>query len=489
MKIYILTEGGRGHGFGHIARMLAFFQAFRLRGLTPVFVVNGDDTVGSVLGGCDCHFVDWINDDHFFASVCADGDVIVIDSYLACLVHYERVSRFAIGVYLDDDMRLRYPRGFVINAAIGAESFPYPAEKNTDYLLGSQYAFIRSQFCDIDPERFCEEVSQILIIFGGVVNFPLTEIAINAARSRYRRANLKVVLPLAAEKVPDFALPVDSAVELVCSPTVHELASLMAASDIAISAGGQSLNELAVTRTPAVVVCTAKNQRRVISGWEKAGVIQYAGSFCRQDLSERIQDKLEHYKDPENRRASIAAAKQVIDGFGSERLVKAVCRKYYERRIRLSPARIGDAKALFDLANDEFVRRNSFSSSPIRWQEHIGWFDGKLADENSVLYCVRDGDVFLGQVRFDIDPATGVAVISIGLARELRGLGLAAFVISSAVKKVSCIARVSVIVAYVKDSNKASVSAFKRSGFSFFESVIFDGVDSGKYTLKGIFSR
>ena len=34
-----------------------------------------------------------------------------------------------------------------------------------------------------------------------------------------------------------------------------------------------------------------------------------------------------------------------------------------------------DMKLLFDWRNDEVVRKNSFSTEPIDWEEHVSWFN------------------------------------------------------------------------------------------------------------------
>ena len=50
LRIYIITEGGRDIGIGHITRCISLCQAFEERGIKPEFVVNGDDIVEDLLG-------------------------------------------------------------------------------------------------------------------------------------------------------------------------------------------------------------------------------------------------------------------------------------------------------------------------------------------------------------------------------------------------------------------------------------------------------
>jgi len=49
MKVFILTEGGEEIGFGHLIRCISLYQAFEERGITPKFVVNGDESIEDLL--------------------------------------------------------------------------------------------------------------------------------------------------------------------------------------------------------------------------------------------------------------------------------------------------------------------------------------------------------------------------------------------------------------------------------------------------------
>ena len=40
MKVFIITEGGKNIGFGHITRCLSLYQAFEEKGILPKFIIN-----------------------------------------------------------------------------------------------------------------------------------------------------------------------------------------------------------------------------------------------------------------------------------------------------------------------------------------------------------------------------------------------------------------------------------------------------------------
>ena len=153
MNVFILTEGGKDAGLGHITRCTSIYQAFEEVGIRPALIVNGDEAVQDLLKDKNFRFFDWLNDrERLFAAV-RNADIVFIDSYLADCALYEKVSNIAgTGIYLDDNIRIEYPKGFVINGAIFAERMPYPKRNGVTYLLGARYAPLRREFRDV-PEK------------------------------------------------------------------------------------------------------------------------------------------------------------------------------------------------------------------------------------------------------------------------------------------------------------------------------------------------
>ena len=45
MKVFIITEGGKDIGFGHITQCLSLYQAFKEKGILPKFIINGDNNI------------------------------------------------------------------------------------------------------------------------------------------------------------------------------------------------------------------------------------------------------------------------------------------------------------------------------------------------------------------------------------------------------------------------------------------------------------
>jgi RimJ/RimL family protein N-acetyltransferase len=87
-----------------------------------------------------------------------------------------------------------------------------------------------------------------------------------------------------------------------------------------------------------------------------------------------------------------------------------------------------------------------------------------LHDPQCLYYLALDSaGESIGQVRYDLDGSE--AVISVGLDIKYRGNGYGSLIIQRASQKVFRAAPVSVIHAYIKKENEASVRAFVKAGY------------------------
>ena len=88
--------------------------------------------------------------------------------------------------------------------------------------------------------------------------------------------------------------------------------------------------------------------------------------------------------------------------------------------LKLRKAVEEDCDILFDWANEEECRKNSFSTEPIPYENHCNWVKNQLVRKDSDLFILQE-DEPVGMLRLDYqgDGAT----ISYSIARNLRGKG------------------------------------------------------------------
>jgi UDP-2,4-diacetamido-2,4,6-trideoxy-beta-L-altropyranose hydrolase len=483
MNVFILTEGGRDMGLGHITRCTSVYQAFEEFYVQPWLIVNGDEAVRDLLKDKNCEVFDWLNDRKTLFATIENADIVFIDSYLADNDLYKKISNVSkTAVYFDDNIRIDYPQGVVLNGGILAEQMPYPRREGVTYLVGARYAPLRKEFWDAPAKPIRNKIETIMITFGGTDVHGLTAKVLKLLIDTCPKMLKKVIIAKGFQNTTEIEKLRGNNTELEYYPDAAGMKNVMLESDIAISAGGQTLYELARIGVPTVVVTVADNQSNNVHGWEKVGFIEYAGRWEDDGLIDTIAEKINLLKSKSLRKNRCELGCKVIDGRGSFRIVSKLLSAFYRPRLTFRDAALADADKIFNLANEEVVRKNSFEGDPIDWDNHLKWLTEKLGDSNCLFLIVDYQGEFTGQVRFDVIPKQAEAIVSISLQKYMRGLGVSPFIISRSIEElINRFDEVKVVRAYIKDGNIASVRAFEDSGFKFVKKMQIKGHESRVY--------
>jgi len=130
----------------------------------------------------------------------------------------------------------------------------------------------------------------------------------------------------------------------------------------------------------------------------------------------------------------------------------------------LRTVQASDIHILFEMANDDIVRRNSFNQGGIPWATHETWFSEKLRDTNCHMYIAHEGDIAVGQIRLDCTEDVGLISISVSAAHRGRGHG------AEMLRQLTILWEqgtfdIPWIVGQVKTDNRPSINAFRKAGF------------------------
>ena len=328
MSVFILTEVGKNIGFGHLSRCISICQSFQQRNIIPKIILNIKGNYDLNLNQKYIDF-DWINEKDRLFKIINNSDVVIIDSYLAPISLYQKISSTVkIKAYIDDYQRLDYPEGIIINPSIFAEKLIYPKKEHTDYLLGSKYIPLRREFWYVPKRIIGNYIKQILITFGGEDIRNLTPQIINTVIKNTTDIKIAVIIGKGFIYIDQIKKVQNNRVKLTYYPSEKIVKSLMIKSDLAISAGGQTLYELARCGIPTIAISTARNQENNIRGWLKIGFIECAGCWEDKDLFVNLLNKIDILKDLNERKNRSALAKKLVDGQGAERIVTWLEQKF-----------------------------------------------------------------------------------------------------------------------------------------------------------------
>lgn len=324
MHIGILTEGGTQIGFGHVTRCLALAQGLREADpdVNVQLVVNGDASLEEVLKPESIEWIrmDWRNHSGL-QNILKNMDAVVVDSYLADAPVYERVAEGVKTVlYVDDNQRLNYPAGIIFNGSIYAQELNYPRRPDRQFLLGTEYTLLRKPFWQTTEKVVRSQIQNVLITFGGDDSKQMTPRVLKLFKESFSGMDKAVVIGKAFQHVEAVQARADAKTRLIFNASVDEMKQLMEESDVAISAGGQTLYELACIGVPTIAVAVADNQTRNIQGWEKQNFIRYAGWWEETDVLARIRRAFDELRDPKIRQTASQIGRKAVTGQGARRV-------------------------------------------------------------------------------------------------------------------------------------------------------------------------
>jgi len=307
-RAVILTEAGPDVGLGHIGRCVALVDALETQGCSCRLVVAGE-APEYVVGSRETRVVDWYSAPSALKCVEA-ADIAVIDSYKAAAELYAVIAEAVqVVVCLDDTARLGYPRGIVVNGNPEAAKLGFLSRPDLEQLLGVEYQLLRSEFAGASPRSVRAVVERVLIVAGG---------GQAAAVRQALVAGVSTTFPHAVQDTVD-------------SPrTALQMRDAMLEADLAVSAAGQTLYELAATGTPTVAVCVADNQVAQARAFEGAGALRLAGIWGETQTQERLLEHLSGLSSLDARVAVSTAARSLVDGLGASRVAR-VCVDSLER--------------------------------------------------------------------------------------------------------------------------------------------------------------
>jgi UDP-2,4-diacetamido-2,4,6-trideoxy-beta-L-altropyranose hydrolase len=477
MKVSIITEGTQQTGYGHITRCLSIYQAFESRNIIPTIYINGDQNCETFLQGAKFEIINWLNNPDSLFSELSRSDVIIVDSYLAPKEVYERVSHVTqMPLFIDDTLRLEYPGGIILNTAVNADTLGYPAREDQTLLLGAKYALLRKEFWDTFERPHRLDIQTIMITFGGQDSRNLTPRMLRIFARNFPEMKKNIVVGSGFQNLDDILAAKDINTDIHMQPTAMEMLKIMYDSDIAISAGGQTIFELARVGLPTIAIAVADNQTNNINSWVKEKFLPSDITYLQPNLENRLLLVFNSMRKKQNRETVSKIGKLKVDGSGAKRVIQFLIEKYAGKTgFYFRKAIDKDSATLFNLANDRLVRANLINQEPVKWSDHLDWFSGKLMDDDCYFLLAYTGsDNLVGQIRFELK--NNFAEIYIAIDREFRGKRLSKTLIFNATYK--CFQEnpnLEYIVAYISALNIAAIKAFSKAGYFLSERILKDG--------------
>ena len=347
---------------------------------------------------------------HFPTGYCSAlrklGRVLAIDDFGAA--HFAEA-----GMHLDQNLDGGRPGGYPEDALA---------------LLGPAYALLRPEFRSPparDPDRPCR---QVLVTLGGSDPAGLT-CAVLEALARVLPEGVRCLTIAGAanpRKEALQALTQRLGPNFELRDNVSDMAALMAQADLAVTAAGSTVWELACMGVPMLVMPVADNQVPVARAICRAGAGAGLAFGSLESWSPKeLEGCVDSLLSDATQRAAMARAGQCsVDGQGALRVVQAMraLAEPLPATLPLLPATPDDIREVWLLANQPSVRTNAIHPEPIPWADHEVWYCRRMAATDSLFLLCRLGGCLAGQIRYE--PENGAALASFSVAKPFRGRGL-----------------------------------------------------------------
>jgi spore coat polysaccharide biosynthesis predicted glycosyltransferase SpsG len=239
----VVADGGPESGLGHVARSSALAVALGRLGVGVRCLALGAD------GPLQRDGVSWDPIARLDDVPLADASVLVLDSYRLGEGDVAGLPAAVPLVVLQEHLPPPSRAALIVSA--GAEPDGDPRR-----LAGLEYVSLRPAFWSAPPRDIAERVRHILVTTGGGDPVPgLGAQLAAAAHDALPEAEVTLV------RGPfGFPGPPPPGVELLDAPA--SLHGPLLATDLAVTAGGQTLLEAAALGTPSIAVVAAENQRQ-----------------------------------------------------------------------------------------------------------------------------------------------------------------------------------------------------------------------------------
>ena len=321
-KILIRADGSHALGMGHIYRTLNLADVLSSWAKVS-FLTRGDEIAAAKLAEKYPTETARSDDEEYALIRVAHPDAIIVDKLNTNAVYMKKLKTLSRALISFDDC------GEGVHEADIAFNVLYHCDKphkasSTRFFTESSYAIINPDFSETHRTKRTGPL-RVLMTMGGADTLGLTPGVIETLDSLPEKFAITAVIGPAFRHYPELEKAVAVCTRKVdVRINVSDMWNVMAESDLAISAGGNTLFELAATGTPAVVLCEELFEVETADRMMKAGICENLGYSKRVD-EERLRKTVQRMiADPDRLKTMSLAGRRLVDGLGSERVSEII---------------------------------------------------------------------------------------------------------------------------------------------------------------------
>ncbi|MBO4347693.1 MAG: UDP-2,4-diacetamido-2,4,6-trideoxy-beta-L-altropyranose hydrolase [Lachnospiraceae bacterium] len=344
MKVIFRADANANIGQGHVMRCLSIADSFKEAGHICVFVCA--DKIACSMAS-----------DRGYDSICLESDysdtlseltklddiiqkekadILVMDGYFFSNDYFKAVKHPGNSlktVYIDDLYSFAYDVDCVINYNVYASGEKYEAlydsagvNEKPCFILGSEYAPLRSEFADTVQKQIPEKAKDVMISVGGADPLHLAKDFVDhiVNDKELKDINFNFVLGKMEKDIDEIKRIAASTDNIIVNVNVPNMKEMIENADIAVSAAGSTQYEICACKTPCICFSMADNQLEGAKEFDRLGAFIYAGDAREnRSFTAGLFKKVKELASDSQMRALMSEISgRLVDGLGAKRIVK-----------------------------------------------------------------------------------------------------------------------------------------------------------------------
>jgi len=225
--------------------------------------------------------------------------------------------------YFEDYSDVHWRVDGIINGCLDSERIEYKAPT---LLLGIEHLALSIEYSNLPPARIERDVGRILVTLGGIDHYDLSSRIINLVSELGYPIGLDLIVGPYFENMTQIRQAVNNwkgSSSIVLHDSPSSLLPIMQKCDIAISAGGITLYELAAVGVPTIGIALWENQEHNVASLGKRGVLLPINYQIANHFETALENDLVRLISGYDLRLNMARMGQTtIDGKGASRIAE-----------------------------------------------------------------------------------------------------------------------------------------------------------------------
>lgn len=334
--VFFRADSNKQIASGHIMRCISIAQAFKDAGEDVTFLIADENPIlmleRAEMKYHNLHSV-WnqlMDEIEAMKSLlqCYDKPLLVIDTYQVSRDYVEALLPYAKICYLGSKPEYLGPIQALINYStdIDYNFYNNNYKDTTKLLLGASYAPLRKEFLEVKHKQSIDGKCRVLLTTGNTdARNCVSKILSILTQSNASSLEIHVVVGAMFDAKEQLHQFYDGNPMVVLHENVKSMSGLMAISDLAISANGTTVYELAAAQVPVISFAMVGEQVQSARKLSELGVVEYCGEIYSntEDVVNKIVSAVLRLANYSKERQSLRQkAYSVIDGRGCQRIVE-----------------------------------------------------------------------------------------------------------------------------------------------------------------------